>query len=95
MSGPFTIEAQLQLSPVIACYYSLLVGFAQMVGGFLSKATSNRPFYKKLPVNMGVQLGFTKNKRNLNYIYFLVVLHSAALMFLLATRLHKAKPWAA
>jgi MFS family permease len=59
MSGPFIIEHQLQLSPVIAGYCSLLVGLAWMVGGFLSKATSNRPFYKKLLVNSGVQFGFT------------------------------------
>jgi MFS family permease len=59
MSGPFIIEHQLRLSPVIAGYCSLVVGFAWMVGGFLSKATINRPFYKKLLVNMGVQVGFT------------------------------------
>jgi MFS family permease len=59
MSGPFIIEHQLQLSPVIAGYCSLLVGLAWMVGGFLSKATIKRPFYKKLLVNMGVQVGFT------------------------------------
>jgi MFS family permease len=59
MSGPFIIEHQLQLSPVIAGYCSLLVGLAWMVGGFLSKATSNQPFYKKLLVNSGVQFGFT------------------------------------
>jgi MFS family permease len=59
MSGPFIIEHQLQLSPVTAGYCSLVVGLAWMVGGFLSKATINRPFYKKLLVNMGMQVGFT------------------------------------
>jgi len=59
MSGPFIIEHQLRLSPVIAGYCSLVVGFAWMVGGFLSKATINRPFYKKLLVNSGMQVGFT------------------------------------
>jgi hypothetical protein len=56
MTGPFIIENHLHLTPVIAGYSSLILGFAWMMGGFLSKATLNRPFYKKLAANLTLQL---------------------------------------
>jgi hypothetical protein len=52
------IEHHLQLSPVTAGYCSLILGLAWMVGGFISKATINRPFFRKLAVNAGLQLLF-------------------------------------
>ncbi|HUH32722.1 MAG TPA: MFS transporter [Daejeonella sp.] len=55
MTGPFIIENHLHLTPVIAGYSSLILGFAWMAGGFMSKATLNRPFYKKLAANMILQ----------------------------------------
>ena len=58
MTGPFIVEHHLQLSPVTAGYSSLLLGFAWMVGGFAGKATINRPFFRKMVVNMGLQLLF-------------------------------------
>jgi multidrug resistance protein len=58
MTGPFIIEYHLQLSPVIAGYSSLVLGFAWMVGGFIGKATINRPFHKKLAINLFLQLLF-------------------------------------
>lgn len=58
MSGPFIIEHHLHLSPVVAGYSSLVLGFAWMTGGFIGKATINRPFFKRLAVNLGLQLGF-------------------------------------
>ncbi|MGM9475423.1 MFS transporter [Pedobacter sp. GSP4] len=58
MTGPFIIEHHLQLSPVIAGYSSLILGFAWMVGGFIGKATINRPFFKRLAINSVLQLVF-------------------------------------
>ena len=58
MTGPFIIEHQLHLSPVIAGYSSLVLGFAWMTGGFIGKATINRPFFKRVAVNIGVQVLF-------------------------------------
>lgn len=58
MTGPFIIEHQLKLSPIIAGYSSLVLGFAWMVGGFIGKATINRPFFKRLTINSIVQLLF-------------------------------------
>ena len=55
MTGPFIIENHLHLSPVVSGYSSLILGFAWMTGGFLSKATLNRPFYKKLTANIVLQ----------------------------------------
>jgi len=56
MTGPFIIEHQLHLTPVTVGYCSLILGLAWMVGGFIGKATINRPFYKKLLVNSSVQV---------------------------------------
>ncbi|WP_448701293.1 MFS transporter [Mucilaginibacter sp. AW1-3] len=58
MTGPFIIEHHLNLSPVTAGYSSLILGFAWMTGGFIGKATINRPFYKRLTVNLGLQIIF-------------------------------------
>jgi MFS family permease len=58
MTGPFIIEHKLHLSPVIAGYSSLLLGFAWMVGGLLGKATINKPFFNRNALNIGLQLVF-------------------------------------
>ena len=58
MTGPFIIEHELKYSPVIAGYSSLVLGFAWMVGGFIGKATINRPFFKRLAINSVLQLVF-------------------------------------
>lgn len=58
MSGPFIIEHQLLLTPVAAGYCSLILGLAWMVGGFIGKATIERPFYKKMAINVGLQIVF-------------------------------------
>ncbi|AMR32816.1 multidrug transporter [Mucilaginibacter sp. PAMC 26640] len=58
MTGPFIIEHQLMLTPVIAGYCSLLLGFAWMIGGFIGRALIKKPFYGKMLVNIGLQLLF-------------------------------------
>lgn len=58
MTGPFIIEHQLKLSPIVAGYSSLILGGAVMVGGLLGKATINSPFVKKLTINIALQVGF-------------------------------------
>ena len=58
MSGPFIIEHQLGLTPVDAGYCSLILGLAWMAGGFIGKATINHPFYKKMIINIGLQVTF-------------------------------------
>lgn len=58
MTGPFIIEHQLHLSPVIAGYSSLVLGFAMMAGGLIGKATINKPFIKKITINLTLQLTF-------------------------------------
>lgn len=58
MTGPFIIEHELHFSPVIAGYSSLVLGFAWMVGGFIGKATINKPFFSRLAWNVGLQLAF-------------------------------------
>jgi MFS family permease len=58
MTGPFIIEHHLHLSPVIAGYSSLVLGFAWMVGGFIGKATINSPFFKKMATNLILQIAF-------------------------------------
>lgn len=56
MTGPFIIEHHLQFSPVTAGYCSLIQGFAWMIGGFISKATIDKPFFRKLAINKSLQL---------------------------------------
>lgn len=58
MTGPFIVEHQLHLTPVIAGYCSLILGFAWMVGGFISKAVINKPFYTKMAANVALQMLF-------------------------------------
>jgi Bcr/CflA subfamily drug resistance transporter len=58
MTGPFIIEHQLGLTPVVAGYSSLILGAAVMVGGFFGKATINQPFNKKVFLNLGLQALF-------------------------------------
>lgn len=58
MTGPFIIEHQLGLSPVVAGYSSLILGAAVMLGGFIGKSTISKPFNKKLFINLGIQLSF-------------------------------------
>ena len=58
MTAPFIIEHHLQLNAVTTGYCSLILGFAWMVGGFISKATIRHPFFRKLTVNTGLQLFF-------------------------------------
>lgn len=58
MTGPFIIEHHLHLSPVVAGYSSLVLGFAWMVGGFIGKATINSPFFKKMGTNLLFQIVF-------------------------------------
>jgi len=58
MTGPFIIEHQLHLSPVIAGYSSLILGLAWMTGGFIGKATINRPFFSRLVVSLTAQVLF-------------------------------------
>lgn len=58
MTGPFIIEHQLMLTPVVVGYCSLILGFAWMVGGFIGKATVKQPFYTKLVINTALQLLF-------------------------------------
>lgn len=58
LTGPFVIEHKLGLSPVIIGYCSLLLGFAWSIGGLISKAAVNKPFYTKLRINLFIQLAF-------------------------------------
>ncbi|MBC8987966.1 MFS transporter [Pedobacter sp. N36a] len=58
MTGPFIIEHELHFSPIIAGYSSLVLGFAWMVGGFIGKATINKPFFSRLVWNVALQLAF-------------------------------------
>ncbi len=58
MTGPFIIEHTLHLSPVIAGYSSLVLGLAWMVGGIIGKATINRSFFKRIVINLALQVLF-------------------------------------
>ncbi|MGY4385474.1 MFS family permease [Pedobacter sp. UYP24] len=58
MTGPFIIEHQLSLSPVIAGNSSLILGVAVMIGGLVGKLTIDQPFNKKLLLNLAIQLTF-------------------------------------
>ncbi len=86
MTGPFIIEHNLHLSPVVAGYSSLVLGFAWMVGGFVGKATINRPFFNRIAINIVLQVAFallmllsTKYINNLyTLILFAFLIHVAA-----------------
>ncbi|EOR96104.1 drug resistance transporter, Bcr/CflA family protein [Arcticibacter svalbardensis MN12-7] len=58
MTGPYIIEHELGLTPVVAGTCSLILGLSWMAGGFISKALITRPFYKKLSINSGLQIVF-------------------------------------
>ena len=58
MTGPFIIEHSMHLSPVIAGYSSLILGFAVMSGGILAKLSIRRPFFNRLVGNLLLQLLF-------------------------------------
>lgn len=82
MTGPFIIEHNLKLSPIIAGYSSLVLGFAWMVGGFIGKATINSPFMRKMVINsvlqvvfvvlMLISIGYISNLFSLIFFAFLV-----------------------
>lgn len=86
MTGPFVIEYELHLTPVTAGYSSLVLGFAWMTGGFIGKSTINRPFFKRLVVNLAIQvifvvimiisLQFVSNLYSL--IFFAFIIHVGA-----------------
>lgn len=86
MTGPFIIEHHLNFSPVVAGYSSLFLGFAWMVGGFIGKATINKPFFKRLMINsllqvafvvlMMISLNFVSNLWSL--IFFAFIIHVGA-----------------
>jgi MFS transporter, DHA1 family, multidrug resistance protein len=86
MTGPFIIEHHLSFSPVTAGYCSFILGIAWMVGGFAGKATINRPFYKKLFINLFLQIIFISAMLiSLNFrvnlytlIFFAFIIHVAA-----------------
>jgi MFS family permease len=59
MSGPFIIEHEFAMSPIVTGYCSLTLGLAWMVGGFIGKATIKGPLLKKMVVNVALQLTFT------------------------------------
>ena len=58
MTGPFIIEHHLGLTPIVAGYSSLILGLAWMIGGFIGKATINKPFFRRLATNIFLQFGF-------------------------------------
>ncbi|WP_231427056.1 MFS transporter [Pedobacter sp. Leaf250] len=86
MTGPFIIEHELHYSPVVAGYSSLILGFAWMVGGFIGKATINKPFFSRLMINsllqmvfvivMMISLNFVSNLYSL--IFFAFIIHIGA-----------------
>ncbi len=76
MTGPFIIQHHLNLSVVYAGYSSLILGLAWMIGGFIGKATINRPFFKRISRNILLQLIFVTimifSLNFINNIYSLV-----------------------
>lgn len=86
MTGPFVIEHELGLSPIVAGYCSLILGAAVMVGGLSGKATINKPFISKLTVNLALQLLFViamlvsvKFIANLySMVFFAFMIHACA-----------------
>ncbi|RYG04019.1 MAG: MFS transporter [Chitinophagaceae bacterium] len=58
MKGSFIIEHEYQMSPIVSGYCSLLLGLAWMIGGFIGKATINRPFYSRMVTNVTAQFIF-------------------------------------
>lgn len=56
MSGPFIIEHAFKQPAITTGYCALVLGIALLLGGFLGKATLNRPFFKKMMIAIIVQL---------------------------------------
>jgi multidrug resistance protein len=56
LSGPFIIEHRMGYSPIVMGYVSLILGFAWMCGGFISKGLIRTNFLVKIQVAFGVQL---------------------------------------
>jgi MFS family permease len=86
MTGPFIIEHHLSFSAVTAGYCSLILGTAWMIGGFAGKASVRKPFYKKLFINLFLQIIFIsamlislKFRTNLyTLVFFAFIIHVAA-----------------
>jgi DHA1 family bicyclomycin/chloramphenicol resistance-like MFS transporter len=76
MTAPFIIEHHLQFDAVTTGYCSLILGFAWMVGGFISKAVVHHGFFRKLFINIGIQallvIGMLIALRFFDNIYVLV-----------------------
>lgn len=58
MTAPFIIEHHLRFDAVTTGYCSLVLGLAWMAGGFISKATIRYPFFRKLAINISLQVLF-------------------------------------
>lgn len=58
LTGPFIIEHHLRFSPVVIGYCSLILGFSWMLGGLIGKMTINRPFLRKIFMNLILQFVF-------------------------------------
>ncbi|GAA3962865.1 MFS transporter [Mucilaginibacter dorajii] len=86
MTGPFIIEHTLHLSPVVAGYSSLVLGVAWLIGGLIGKATINKPFFKRMVLNLSLQVLFVvvmlismRYITNLfTLIFFAFIIHIAA-----------------
>jgi len=59
LAGSFIIEHAMGYTPVVAGYAALAMGLAWMCGGFLGKATIDRPFLPKLRLANGLQMVIT------------------------------------
>ena len=55
LTGPFIVQHHLGFSPVVAGYCSLILGLSWMLGGFIGKATIQKPFLKKITINLLIQ----------------------------------------
>ncbi len=55
LTGPFIIQHHLNSSAIVAGYCSLILGFAWMLGGFIGKATIQKPLLKKIGLNLTLQ----------------------------------------
>ena len=86
LTGPFIVQYHLGLTPIIAGYCSLILGFAWMLGGFIGKATIRKPFFRKIFINTFLQLLFViamiTGAAYLENIYILVffafIIHTCA-----------------
>lgn len=58
LTGPFIVQHHLGFSPVVAGYCSLILGLSWMLGGFIGKATIQKPFVKKITINLLIQAVF-------------------------------------